>query len=102
MKRVPVPPNPLPALQRAQLRWQCLASVVASEVYARDKVVDAWLHDHAYRPSRAKNGPGQLARMVAVMTEHNVPDDVQDARILEFVRGVRRDVTTPSRTNPAA
>jgi hypothetical protein len=77
-----------------------MASVVASQAYRQDGAISAWLHDHAHRNDRGFKGSDQLVRLLDEMTAAGMPLDQQDTLLLDYVRGVRRDLTLPDR--PAA
>ena len=105
MPFAPKHPSPAPvakttALLKARTRWRCMASVVASEAYRHDGAISSWLHDHAHRSDRGFKGSDQLVRMLDEMTAAGMPLDQQDALLLDYVSGVRRDLTQPDR--PAA
>lgn len=85
---------------RTRLRWQRLAAQIAQRAYQKDKVISAWLSDHAYRRNRGVKGNDQLVRLLDEAARANMTDDEQDALLLDYVRGVRRDRLRPDR--PAA
>ena len=88
------------ALLKARKRWRCLASVVASEANAKDGAISSWLHDHAHRNDRGFKGSDQLVRLLDEMTAAGMSAETQDQLLLDYCRGVRRDLTLPDR--PAA
>lgn len=101
--RIPAPApvkDRTPALIRARFRWRCVATVVAGLAYEKDGVRSSWLNDHAYRNDRGVKGSDQLVRLLDEMTSAGMSPDAQDALLLDFCRGVRRDLTLPDR--PAA
>jgi hypothetical protein len=99
-RSTPAPVTREPALMKARTRWRCMASVVASEAYRHDGAISSWLHDHAHRNGRGVKGSDQLVRLLDEMTAAGMPPDQQDALLLDYVSGVRRDLTRPDR--PAA
>ena len=96
----PAPVSRVPALLKARKRWRCVATVVAGLAHEKDGVISSWLHDHAYRNDRGVKGSDQLVRLLDEMTAAGMPVEAQDQLLLDYCRGVRRDLTLPDR--PAA
>lgn len=85
-------PIPSAASLKARLRWQRMAAQVAQRAYAKDRVLSAWLDDHAHRRTRGVKGADQLARLVREAEAAGMSAEEQDQLLLDYVRGVRRDL----------
>ncbi len=88
------------ARMRTRLRWRQMAAQIARRAREKERVISAWLDDHAYRTNRGVNGNDQLVRLVTEAAAAGMSADEQDALLLAYVHGVRQDLARPDR--PAA
>jgi hypothetical protein len=77
---------------RTRLRWQRMAAQIAQRARASQGAVSPWLDDHAYRKHKGVKGADQLARLMEEASAAGLSADEQDALLLDYVRGVRRDI----------
>ena len=91
-----IPVSSSAATLRTRLRWQRMAAQIAQRARATTGAVSPWLDDHAYRRNKGVKASDQLTRMVEEAEAAGLSADEQDVLLLDYVRGVRRDLARHS------